>query len=325
MSAGLNPNPPTMEQLHQELQRLQHENSRLAEALQRRPAGNVTPDELVAQFHRLQEQVTNLNALSAQASKAAPRENRIKLPLPEKYSGQRKAETIDEFIAQSTRYLASFGVTEKPEAVTNVATFLKGKASKWWDQYEKDHPEPKDLPQSLKAFFVLLKAEFYPKLVREDARVALRKWHQKADFTKSLEEFRDLCTNIDNLGETEKLERFKEGLKKDYLCEVLRSKVKTFEEAVESATTWDLIQKQTTGSSSYDTPSNRGTGPADDPMDCDNTRLVRKGQMSNEERARHFEQGLCFRCHKTGHLSKDCPEKKTKKQEEKKEEGEGKE
>ena len=32
-------------------------------------------------------------------------------------------------------------------------------------------------------------------------------------------------------------------------------------------------------------------------------------RMSQEERKRHVEGGLCFRCHKKGHLSRDCPSK----------------
>ena len=32
--------------------------------------------------------------------------------------------------------------------------------------------------------------------------------------------------------------------------------------------------------------------------------------MSNEERRRHFDQGLCFRCHRSGHQAAACPERK---------------
>ena len=41
--------------------------------------------------------------------------------------------------------------------------------------------------------------------------------------------------------------------------------------------------------------------------------------MTVEQRAEAMKKGLCFRCGKHGHLSKDCPDKK-KKEEPKKEE-----
>ena len=157
-------------------------------------------------------------------------------------------------------------------------------------------------------------------------RTAVRPiWH-KSNFVKALDEFNDLCADIDDLHETEKLERFKEGLQNEYLREVLRDKPKTFDEAVASALNWDLIQKQVRDKKSG-VPSSTAHEPAtpqNDPMEIDITRTTtRKGQMSVEERKRHFENGLCFRCHKAGHQSKDCPEKKKKK--EKSEEEKGKE
>ena len=40
--------------------------------------------------------------------------------------------------------------------------------------------------------------------------------------------------------------------------------------------------------------------------------------MTTEQRAEAMKKGLCFGCGKRGHLKKDCPEKKEKKEEKKK-------
>ena len=42
--------------------------------------------------------------------------------------------------------------------------------------------------------------------------------------------------------------------------------------------------------------------------------------MTTEQRAEAMKKGLCFGCGKRGHLNKDCPDKKEKKEERKKEE-----
>ncbi|TFY64420.1 hypothetical protein EVJ58_g2647 [Rhodofomes roseus] len=52
--------------------------------------------------------------------------------------------------------------------------------------------------------------------------------------------------------------------------------------------------------SSY--PSGRGSGRLDEPMEID--------AMDQRERQRHQELGLCFGCHKPGHLLRNCPEKR---------------
>ena len=46
-------------------------------------------------------------------------------------------------------------------------------------------------------------------------------------------------------------------------------------------------------------------------MDVDVITKVYK-TMTDEERVDLMKKGLCFRCHKVGHLSQDCPEKKGK-------------
>lgn len=54
----------------------------------------------------------------------------------------------------------------------------------------------------------------------------------------------------------------------------------------------------------------RYTAPHRDPnaMDVDavNTTINR---LTEQEQADHFKKGLCFRCHRQGHLSRDCPNK----------------
>ncbi|KZT64840.1 hypothetical protein DAEQUDRAFT_677829, partial [Daedalea quercina L-15889] len=51
----------------------------------------------------------------------------------------------------------------------------------------------------------------------------------------------------------------------------------------------------------------RGSGRLDEPMDID--------AMAPKERQHHQELGLCFYCHKQGHLFRQCPERDKKRKE----------
>ena len=63
-----------------------------------------------------------------------------------------------------------------------------------------------------------------------------------------------------------------------------------------------------------DEPIRRWNFPKKDPntMDVD--------AMTTEQRTKAMKKGLCFGCRKHGHLKKDCPDKKGKKNKEKKDE-----
>ena len=47
-------------------------------------------------------------------------------------------------------------------------------------------------------------------------------------------------------------------------------------------------------------------------MDVDRLEVIKINTMMKEERERHVRNKLCFICHKSGHRSKECPDRKYK-------------
>ena len=87
-------------------------------------------------------------------------------------------------------------------------------------------------------------------------------------------------------------------------------KAKSLQELIQNSldyeTRWLETRANASGPRLSNTYQSTPTRPVRDPnaMDIDASR------MSQEEQDRHFKQGLCFICHKTGHIAKDCPDRR---------------
>ena len=87
-------------------------------------------------------------------------------------------------------------------------------------------------------------------------------------------------------------------------------KAKNLRELIQNSldyeTRWLETHANASGPRLSNTYQSTPTRPVRDPnaMDIDASR------MSQEEQDRHFKQGLCFICHKTGHIAKDCPDRR---------------
>ena len=105
---------------------------------------------------------------------------------------------------------------------------------------------------------------------------------------------------LDKQNEANLILQFKRALRPNLLRQILSHTPLpiTIQGWYDLASTLDAQQR---GVGTHYEPTGRGSGRLDEPMDID--------RMSQEERKRHVEGGLCFRCHKKGHLSRDCPNK----------------
>jgi hypothetical protein len=134
------------------------------------------------------------------------------------------------------------------------------------------------------------------------------------------------------------IKKFEDGLNKEIKVKVLESRIdcdaleeekantrlaKIQELAIEAQRILKIVQKSTQQPSKiypdqvqdqfsnspkgYEAPSTTWATYGK-PMDVDAVRFKpRFPQLTPEERDRHIKEGLCYRCHKSGHLSRDCP------------------
>lgn len=132
----------------------------------------------------------------------------------------------------------------------------------------------------------------------------------------------------------EKLEAYEEGF-----IQCPDSELDTLDKLVKVAFDWDRVLRTRQGNSKWKasmyTPNrsyNHQSTPTtsfssaltkDDPMDVDINKLsvpaqraleqkgintnLKTNKLSDDEKQKHLREGLCFKCHQKGHLSKHCP------------------
>ncbi|KAI9206256.1 uncharacterized protein BJ171DRAFT_579766 [Polychytrium aggregatum] len=108
-------------------------------------------DDLIRAFGQLSldEQASALTALRIRMSAAAPSaiapapapafSVRPKIPLPEPFTGVRKAGVVEEFILSMNEYIDYYQLDDDV-AVRNITMNLRGTAKSWWRLYAQRYP-----------------------------------------------------------------------------------------------------------------------------------------------------------------------------------------
>ncbi|KAH9459587.1 hypothetical protein Pst134EA_019729 [Puccinia striiformis f. sp. tritici] len=103
------------------------------------------------------------------------------------------------------------------------------------------------------------------------------------------------------------ISHYRQGLKKDVRLALVVSRAK-FETLAKISNLALQIDNELHGAADP-TTSTSSHAPDPDAMDLS----VMRGHLSPDEKARMMRAGLCFCCGTKGHLSRDCPEKRTDK------------
>lgn len=247
--------------------------------------------------------------------------SRPKITHPEAFSGQ-ETDNINEFVNKCSRVFM-FDHSRYATAETKIAfavNLLKGKAYQWYECYEDLAPEDRPLfCHDWELFKAELKRKFTAVDPREDARLKLVKLKQTGDVASYQLEFDRLVVRLPEYGDLVRRDMFFQGLNQRVKLELLSpDNYPTYRTLVDRAVRYDRQYNQH-NKTSYASVTAQGNGngsSGSSPMEIDGTASASKGgkklKLSPEERQRRLENGLCFGCGKSGHISKDCPSKPKK-------------
>jgi hypothetical protein len=250
---------------------------------------------------------------------------RPKITHPDPFTGT-DSENVNQFVNKCNRVFNYDGNVEiyRPDRVriAFAVNLLDGKAYDWIEPYEEMPLEERPPFCKVWSLFEMeLRRKFSAVDKREEARLKLNKLRQKKDVASYATEFDLWISRLHDYPDNVRRDMFFTGLKKHIRLKFLApANHLSYRDLVHKCITFD---RQYTQQDNDDQQSSGGNGNArandvdsgPTPMDVDAMTIGKKKKvqkLSQEERQRRLENGLCFGCGKSGHISKYCPDKKSK-------------
>jgi hypothetical protein len=281
-----------------------------------------TPLELEAQVRLLTEQLSVLQARleNAPAALPPPRGLGVKARKPEQFTGESNREDVSQWLFESERYFTLSGINPL-EAVQYASSYLGGAAAIWWRSRVRQYG-PTGGVGSWDGFVEALTAQFKPVNGEKLARDKLARLMQARSVQDYTSKFRTLCLQIDEITESEMLDRFVRGLKPHVQREVELRDPTTLDDAVRIAERVDAIDfrsrpPQTTG---FPRVTHTPRQPAivhelkPTPMELDVLAKPKVQSLTHSEKERLRKVGGCFYCRQLGHMIGECPSRQPKRE-----------
>jgi Ty3 transposon capsid-like protein/Zinc knuckle len=244
-----------------------------------------------------------------------------KVPTPEKYHGERNIITLGNWLFTMDRYMTLTGMPPYKQ-VMYASTLLHGEAMLWYrSNYKSTDPTSlawADVRRELHAYFAPPNQD--RRLNDEWAQL-----RQEGTVYNYVSKLQALAMQMTGLTDTSKLDKFICGLKPKTRIEVELRDPKTPDEAYRLADRFDCIvygykdtflPSTSTELNQHNSLSiwedNRGEPMQIDSLSVRNPRAVmfsaaRPGPCrNNNPKDSDRAKGLCFNCHKPGHLAREC-------------------
>ena len=324
-------------QMEAQLQALRQRNEEIMRELQL--AQEAAATERVRADRRSRAQTQEFAMLTAELMAARPgppvqfqgMRYGVKVEKPATYEGD-KTEDLDTWLFQVREHLELATIPEDAR-VAYAASLLRGNAALWWREACEANRRPGDWD----AFCRDMRGQFRPEDFGRRGRdeLATMKQYARESVADFVYRFRATCLRVPDLSEPEKLDRFVRALVQEIRLQVELRGPANFHEAAMFAERADAVITRVAGHNPQKTaqqqkqkwvPSQRqpapfkiggdhgaqgsGSGGGPEPMELG---TASRRTLSRAEYEKLRSTGACFICKQPGHLARNCPMKKNKK------------
>ncbi len=212
---------------------------------------------------------------------------------------------MEGWIFQMEQYFSICNVNSSKYQAKYGAACLKDNVAVWWRNLLQGTQI-----EEWKEFKEALIQQFKPVNSSKIARDKLARLKQNKSVQEYIFAFRAIILEIEDIAESEKLDRFVRGLKERTRQEVELRDPQTLDEAARIAERFDTITYNVAAnfrqSIKFEEKDDKGVRP----MELD---FVDRKPLTNEEREKLRRFGGCFYCRERGHMANNCPKKRQRK------------
>ncbi|RVW52062.1 hypothetical protein CK203_079595 [Vitis vinifera] len=241
--------------------------------------------------------------------------SRVEVPKPHRFSGNRDAKELDNFLWHMERYFEAIALMDEAAKVRTATLYLTDTATLWWRRRFADMEKGICTIETWEDFKREIKKQFYPEDVAYLARKNMRRLKHTGSIRDYVKEFSSLMLEIPNMTQEELLFNFMDNLQGWAEQELRRRGVQDLATAMAVAESLTDYKRGDSSKVESLEDSHAMGGGNEVPRDHNapkkgsgKTSNVREGR-DKAERKEFTPKIKCFLCDGP-HWARDCPKRK---------------